>query len=54
MMLARERWTLTHSSGCAVALPLGLALVGLGLRLVLPGLGLRLALVLLGVGLAAM
>jgi hypothetical protein len=57
VMLAWERWTLTHSSGCAVASPLafglavpaglvlsGLVLAGLVLAgLVLSGLGLGLA-----------
>lgn len=49
-MLDFERWTLTHSSGCAVALAFGLALSPVGLVL----LGLGLALVLLEVGFAAM
>ena len=46
VMLVWERWTLTHSSACAVELALGLGLglvlLGLGLGLVLLGLGLGL------------
>jgi hypothetical protein len=61
VMLACERWTLTHNSGCAVASALALGLtvpVGLAVPvgLVLPvGLAVPVGLVLLGleVGLAA-
>ena len=53
-MLAWERWTLTHSSGCAVSLMLALGLVlPLGLAVGLMLLGVGLGLVLLGLGFAA-